>query len=139
MFRWLSGLPAALWADEGDGPAVSTQEVEITDPNVFPQPPAGTVWGAKIDDGTKSWYVGYHSCAGYDYVAPDGWCGGIQISHRADGSTRAYHLAWLKRAGESVTFGTRGFVTVSVASDVPGMLAAPAKSVRVRVAVNRNA
>lgn len=95
-------------------------------------------WAVEIHDKDRSWYVAYRGCTGYDSKAPSGWCGKVQISLRDDGSTRAHHHAFLSDAGESISFGTSNFVTVTTPNAVPRALRIGNDAfVKVQVRVNR--
>lgn len=137
MFHWLPGLPGSVRTELSSNSDDKTFIVKLADPNMRGKP-RGTKWAVEIHDKDRSWYVAYRGCTGYDWKAPVGWCGKIQISHRDDGSTRAHHHAFLSDAGESISFGTSNFVTVASLESVPRSLRPGDEAfIRVRVRVNR--
>jgi len=105
-------------------------ELQLADPNLNTLPD-GAVWGAEIRDGSRSWYVAYRACTGYDLPAPSGWCGAIQVSHRSAGLVTASHLAFLTTAGASRTFGSSNHITAIAPASVPK--AAPTVRVQLRI------
>jgi hypothetical protein len=139
MFEWTSHLPWSMETDFPAGRAV-TRTIHFADIGARRDRKGGPPWkkwGAKIDDGEWSWYVGYHSCAGYDSAGRDGWCGGLQISHRKGVDLQAFHYGWLWKAGDSMSFGTNNFITVSIAKDMPRTIEPPKMFVTADVAVDR--
>jgi hypothetical protein len=59
MFRWLSGLPYSLYENANGQRGLVQTELRLADPGTQASLPAGAKWGAKIDDGTKRWVLGF--------------------------------------------------------------------------------
>jgi hypothetical protein len=120
-FRWVPGGPTGLFMNNHASGSVFARVLKLVDFNTITTLPAGAVWGAKIDEADASWYVGYRGCTGYDFTSRTDWCGGVQISRRFGDSTQGFHHAWLRAAGERLSFGANNFITVTL-----GGVAAPA-------------
>jgi hypothetical protein len=115
-FNWLPGGSANLFVNTADDGNLIARVLKLSDLNVGVLP-AGAVWGAKIDDDDASWYVGYRGCTGTDFTTRPEWCGGVQISRRFGSKTQGFHHAWLRAAGERLSFGTNtNFITVVIGS-----------------------
>jgi len=64
----------------------------------------GALWGAEVRDGaTRSWYVSWRPCTGYDAPGVAGWCDMVQVTYRdAPGATRSMHYAALRAPDDTV-------------------------------------
>lgn len=84
LFGWLSGLPGSILTDtDVNAPRIDqTRIVNLADPNRA-NLPGGAKWGIEIHDGSRSWFVAYRGCTGYDAKSPSGWCGAVQIVRAA--------------------------------------------------------
>lgn len=118
MFGWLPGLPGSVFTDRNELGNDRTRVFNLADVN-FERKRNNAKWAVEMHDGSRSYYVSYRACTGYDINAKSDWCGAIQVSYRDNGKVTATHLGLLKTKGQQLTFGSSNRFTVTSPLNVP--------------------